>query len=90
MQRVRRRVMEAMRELFEGVHCVAAPDMGGPLLMPTNASGHPSLTLRSGFDDAGLPKSLTLHGRLFDEGTLLRIGMELEARLGVQERPPPG
>ena len=64
--------------------------MGGPLLMPTNASGHPSLTLRSGFDDAGLPKSLTLHGRLFDEGTLLRIGMELEARLGVQERPPPG
>ena len=89
MQRVRRLVMEAMRELFEGVHCVAAPDMGGPLLMPTNASGHPSLTLRSGFDDAGLPKSLTLHGRLFDEGTLLRIGMELEARLGVQERPPP-
>jgi Asp-tRNA(Asn)/Glu-tRNA(Gln) amidotransferase A subunit family amidase len=89
IQRVRRRVMEAMHELFERVDCVIAPDMGGPLLMPTNASGHPALTLRSGFDDAGLPKSLTLHGRLFDEGTLCRIGMELETRLGVQARRPP-
>jgi Asp-tRNA(Asn)/Glu-tRNA(Gln) amidotransferase A subunit family amidase len=88
MQRVRRRVMHAMRELFDEVHCVAAPDMGGPLLMPTNASGHPSLTLRSGFDEEGMPKSLTLHGRLFDEATLCRIGLELESRLGVQHRHP--
>lgn len=88
LQRVRRRVMEAMRALFDDVHCVIAPGMGGPLLMPTNASGHPSLTLRSGFDDADRPRALTLHGRLFDEGTLCRIGMELEARLGVQDRQP--
>ena len=81
MQRTRRRVMEAMRELFDAVDCIAAPDMGASLLMPTNASGHPSLTLPTGLDETGRPKALTLHGRLFDEGTLCRIGMAIETEM---------
>ena len=37
----------------------------------------------------GLPVAVTLHGRLFDEGTLCRIGMALEEKFGVAgDRPP--
>ena len=36
-----------------------------------------------------VPHAVSLYGRLFDEGTLLRIGMALEARFAVAaERPP--
>ena len=36
-----------------------------------------------------VPRGVTLWGRLFDEGTLCRVGMALEAELGVQHRRPP-
>ena len=36
-----------------------------------------------------VPHAISLYGRLFDEGTVLRIGAALEARFGVAaERPP--
>lgn len=36
-----------------------------------------------------VPQGISLWGRLFDEGTILRIGRALEARLGVvSDRPP--
>ncbi len=49
--------------------------------------------LDQGEDGSGamfrVPHAVSLYGRLFDEGTLLRIGMALEARFAVAaERPP--
>ena len=38
-----------------------------------NATGHPAISLCSGFDAAGLPLSAQLAGNWFDEATLLRI-----------------
>ncbi len=37
-----------------------------------------------------VPQGVTLVGRLFDEGTLARVGMALEQRLGVAGERPPG
>ena len=37
-----------------------------------------------------VPHSVTLVGRLFDEGTLGRVGLALEHALGVAEERPPG
>lgn len=37
-----------------------------------------------------VPHSVTLVGRLFDEGTLGRVGLALERALGVEEERPPG
>jgi Asp-tRNA(Asn)/Glu-tRNA(Gln) amidotransferase A subunit family amidase len=87
-QRIRRRSMEAMRDLFDRVDAIAAPGMGLRWVYATYATGHPALTLRAGFHEDGTPAALTLHGRLFDEGTLCRIGMALETHLGVQDRRP--
>jgi Asp-tRNA(Asn)/Glu-tRNA(Gln) amidotransferase A subunit family amidase len=37
-----------------------------------------------------VPQSITLVGRLFDEGTLGRVGLALEQALGVGDERPPG
>jgi len=37
-----------------------------------------------------VPHSVTLMGRLFDEGTLGRVGLALEHALGVEDERPPG
>lgn len=89
LQRVRRRVMEAAAALFRSVDAVVGPGDGGPMLLVSNASGHPALTLRAGFREDGTPTAVTLHGRLFDEGRLCRLGAALEHALGIRDRRPP-
>jgi Asp-tRNA(Asn)/Glu-tRNA(Gln) amidotransferase A subunit family amidase len=89
MQRLRRRMMEWMRDLCARVEIVAAPDMGRTFSMLTNLTGHPALTLPVGFAEDETPVALTLHGRLYDEGTLCRLGMALEAEIGLGDRLPP-
>jgi len=37
-----------------------------------------------------VPHGVTLIGRLFDEGTLGRVGLALERKLGVAAEHPPG
>lgn len=64
------------------------PTNTGQLCMITNSTGHPSLTIRIGFGDDGLPLATTLVGRLYEEGTLVRLGSALEGELGVWEIRP--
>ena len=37
-----------------------------------------------------VPQAVTLIGKLFDEGTVVRVGLALERALGVQHETPPG
>ena len=87
-QRLRREAMEMMAERFRSVEALISPSYAGGLLLVTNNTGHPSLTIRCGFKPDGTPHGITLWGRLFDEGTLCRIGMALESGLGVWDRRP--
>ena len=52
------------------------------LLLLTNGTGHPSLVLRTGMPHEK-PTGTTLIGRLFDEGTICRLGMAMESKLDV-------
>lgn len=103
-QRIRREVMIAMAERFADVDVMVGPSYAGGMLLVTNATGHPSLTIRAGFVDRGpidsltheplagevrsMPQGITLWGRLFDEGTLCRVGLALQRRLDVGARRP--
>jgi Asp-tRNA(Asn)/Glu-tRNA(Gln) amidotransferase A subunit family amidase len=82
-ERLRRQCMEMMAERLADVNAIISPSFAANLLLITNMTGHPSLTLRTGLRDDGTPRGITLWGRLFDEGTLCRVGMELERRLDV-------
>jgi amidase len=50
---------------------------------PLNLTGHPALALPSGVDQEGLPTSVQIVGRHFDERTVLRAGFELERSFGI-------
>ena len=88
-QRFRRRVMAMMAERFADIDAIISPSFAGSLLLITNNTGHPSLTIRCGFRANGTPRGITLWGRLFEEGTLCRIGMALESALDVWDKRPP-
>jgi Asp-tRNA(Asn)/Glu-tRNA(Gln) amidotransferase A subunit family amidase len=110
--RLRRRVAVEMARIFTSVDLLLAPSLRDDILTITNATGHPSLTLRAGFIDVSearsdwaadpvhplpkfsparrVPHGITLIGRLFDEGTIGSVGLELERHLDVVEWRPPG
>lgn len=111
-QRFRRLVMGETARIFAGVDAIVGPSIAGNMQLVTNFTGHPSLTLRTGFvemetrsginpigamgrsreadkgDRHRVPHGITLWGKLFDEGPMLRLGMALEQAMGVWDARP--
>jgi Asp-tRNA(Asn)/Glu-tRNA(Gln) amidotransferase A subunit family amidase len=110
--RLRRQVAIDMARLFSEVDLLLVPSLQDEILVITNATGHPSLTLRAGFVEVAearsdwapdpknplptfnpprrVPHGVTLIGRLFDEGTIGRVGVALEREFGVAAERPAG
>jgi aspartyl-tRNA(Asn)/glutamyl-tRNA(Gln) amidotransferase subunit A len=59
-----------------------------PYMRPFNLTGQPALSVCNGFDRAGLPLSLQIVGRCFDEAVVLRIGHAYERATPWRERRP--
>jgi len=80
--RLRRKMQEQMHTwMNESFDAFLTPSFSNLLLL-TNGTGHPSLVLRTGMPH-GKPTGTTLIGRLFDEGTICRLGMAMESKLDV-------
>ena len=62
------------------------------LTMPFNVTGHPAMSVPTGKGEGGLPLSLQVVGRPFDEATVFRIGRAIERATGWDgpEGVPPG
>ena len=110
--RLRRKVAIEMARVFSQVDLLLVPSLQDEILVITNATGHPALTLRAGFVEVfearsdwapdpahplpkfnpsrRVPHGVTLIGRLFDEGTLGRVGLALERAFGVAAMRPAG
>jgi Asp-tRNA(Asn)/Glu-tRNA(Gln) amidotransferase A subunit family amidase len=110
--RLRRKVALEMARVFSDVDLLLVPSLRDEMLVISNNTGHPSLTLRAGFVEVGearsdwapdpsrplpkfsplrrVPHGVTLIGRLFEEGTLARVGIALEKAFGVAGERPPG
>jgi aspartyl-tRNA(Asn)/glutamyl-tRNA(Gln) amidotransferase subunit A len=67
------------------------PEFGFPKsnMPPFNITGLPALALPCGFSATGLPLSLQLSGRPFEEGTVLRVGHAYEQATTWHTRRPP-
>jgi Asp-tRNA(Asn)/Glu-tRNA(Gln) amidotransferase A subunit family amidase len=108
--RLRRKVAQMMSGVMSKVDLLLVPSLRNEMLIISNNTGHPSLTLRTGFVNVQearsdwapdpqnplpkfdpprrVPHGVTLIGRLFDEGTIARVGMALERAAKVMgERP---
>jgi Asp-tRNA(Asn)/Glu-tRNA(Gln) amidotransferase A subunit family amidase len=110
--RLRRKYALEMARILREVDVLLVPSLRDEMLVISNNTGHPSLTVRTGFvqvsqarsdwapDPADppptfaqprrVPHGVTLVGRLFDEGTVARVGMALERASGVAAERPPG
>jgi Asp-tRNA(Asn)/Glu-tRNA(Gln) amidotransferase A subunit family amidase len=60
-----------------------------PMTAVFNVTGHPALVQPCGFAESGLPLSLQLVGRAFDEATLLRVAYAYEDATPWRERRVP-
>jgi Asp-tRNA(Asn)/Glu-tRNA(Gln) amidotransferase A subunit family amidase len=85
-QRVRTLLIAQMNALFNGVDAFLAPPSSASVTM-TNLTGHPALVLKAGFVD-DMPEAIMVTGRLFDEGTILRIAHAYEAATPWKDRHP--
>ena len=56
---------------------------------PFNVIGNPALVVPSGFDAEGMPLSVQIAGRAFDEATVYRIGYAYEQATRHFEKHPP-
>jgi Asp-tRNA(Asn)/Glu-tRNA(Gln) amidotransferase A subunit family amidase len=110
--RLRRLVAGEMAALMERVDVLLVPSLRDEMLTISNHTGHPSLTLRTGFVEVTqarsdwapdparplptfspprrVPHGVTFIGRLFDEGTLGRVGIAVERAAGVAGERPSG
>ncbi|GAB3470471.1 amidase [Massilia terrae] len=110
--RLRRKVAQEMARIMGEVDLLLVPSLRDEMLTISNFTGHPSLTVRTGFVQVSqarsdwapnpkqplptfepprrVPHGVTLIGRLFDEGTIGRVGLALEKAAGVAKERPPG
>lgn len=82
-------LMQRMKTFFETVDVVITPTFAGSQLAITNLTGNPALCMPTGFNQRGLPTSITLLGKLYDEATLLSVGKALQQTTGWEDVHPP-
>jgi Asp-tRNA(Asn)/Glu-tRNA(Gln) amidotransferase A subunit family amidase len=75
-QRARTLLMRKMDALMQQYDAFLAPTRSASLTL-TNLTGHPALALKAGFV-SGLPLAIMITGRLYDEATVLRVGLAYE------------
>ena len=75
--------MQLMDVALQDVDVVISPSFAASLLLITNCTGHPCLTIRAGFRDDGTPRGITVWGKLYEEGPMARLGVALEKALDV-------
>ena len=86
-QRARTLVIREM-DAFMSQYDVFISATNSSTLGLTNLTGHPALALRGGFlDDA--PVEFMITGRLYEEATLLRVGLAYERATEWHRRTPP-
>ena len=88
--RIRRQMQERMQALMETIDFFVSS--GGDELLITNMTGHPSISMPSGFAGEGdkiQPQSIQFVGRLFDEVTILNAARAFQQETDYHLRRPP-
>ncbi len=104
LTRFRRQVMDMMADRYRDVDIIVCPNFAGDMLVVTNYTGHPSLTLPVGMTErptmplagqdikAGpkrtVPHTITLWGNMLREDQLIGLGWLLERNLNFAKNRP--
>ena len=78
-----------MSSLFEEIDIYLVPSFYGDNLLRTNLTGHPCIVLPNGFDDKGMPTSISFIGDLYKDGELVAVARSYQRGTGWHKRYPP-
>ena len=87
--RMRTMLMTATERAMADVDVFITPSYGGTVLLLTNLTGHPAVTVPNGFRDDGTPVSISFIGGLFGEDTLLTVAKAVQDATGYHLQRPP-
>ncbi len=66
-------LMQKVNEIIEKYDVIICPTWVGNQAAITNLTGHPAISIPTGFNKKNSPTSITLVGKLYDEATILAI-----------------
>lgn len=87
-QRVRTLLVQQMQETLKDVDVYLSPSFASSNLVVTNLTGHPCVVLPNGFQDNGMPTTITFLGKLFGEAELLRFATFYQNLTDHEEKHP--
>jgi Asp-tRNA(Asn)/Glu-tRNA(Gln) amidotransferase A subunit family amidase len=79
-----------MAGLFRDIDLYVHPSWASSSLRITNYTGHPCITVPNGFDETGMPHSITFSGQLYREGDLVQVARDYQAATDWDEQRPEG
>ena len=87
--RIRTLLMQEMARAMEQVDVFVTPPYGGNVLLLTNLTGHPAVTVPSGFAADGTPVSISFIGKLYGEAEMLAVAKAYQDATGFHLKYPP-
>jgi Asp-tRNA(Asn)/Glu-tRNA(Gln) amidotransferase A subunit family amidase len=86
--RARTLVMRDLEAALDGLDGFVTPSFGGDVLLLTNLTGHPCVTVPDGFHVDGTPGSVSFVGRLFGETEILQAAVAWQEATDFHRRRP--
>jgi Asp-tRNA(Asn)/Glu-tRNA(Gln) amidotransferase A subunit family amidase len=86
--RLRTLLMRDLEAALDGLDGFVVPSFGGDVLLMTNLTGHPCVTVPDGFHVDGTPGSVSLVGRPFGEAEILQAAMAFQEATDFHRRRP--
>ncbi len=87
--RHRYQLIQKVNEVIEKYDAIICPTWVGNQAAITNLTGHPAISMPTGFDKNHSPTSITLVGKLYDEATLLAIAKVYQDATQWNKMHPP-
>ncbi len=86
--RYRSNLCKAMNDLMKNYDVLIVPTFAGRQLSITNLTGHPVVCMPMGFNQRGLPISITLIGNLYDEASILAAAKAYQDKTDHNKKHP--
>jgi len=86
--RHRSTLIEAVNGFIKNYDVLIVPTFAGNQLSITNLTGHPVVVFPIGFNERGLPNSITLVGNLYDEATILAVAKAYQDATDFNQQHP--
>lgn len=82
-------LMQKMNEAMMPYDVVITPSFAGRQMAITNLTGHPALSMPIGLTNQGVPNSITFLSNLFQEESLLALGIFFQDQTSFDDTHPP-